>query len=377
MTYDYGGGAAPRGQGQYRDRRNESADVGGPPHSGARAQRPSYDPRPQWSGEGQQGSRPYGTGYGEPQPAGPYRDREYGTSNQYGNASPYGDYGGPPQYGRGPSQTRTAAAYGDRGAGPGREPTQYGAARRQPPATYQEPGRADAGPKAGRRSRKPLVFVIILVLLIGGGAGWYHLQGSADRPATEQDRRIADQRVDPVPLTVTEVFGAGTIPGGNGSYKVLKTQASSDCKVAAGGAVAEILTTAGCTQVVRATLTSADGALVITAGIFNLETDKKAAKAAAAIKSAVDTEKGRFGGLVAGGPTNIIARAAANLAWDVRGHYVVYCLVANADGSAIAADDSRTRSARDALVKGHLGDVVIHKRGTSTGAPAVPSTQPS
>jgi hypothetical protein len=321
------------------------------------------------------------------QRTGPYRDGEHGTPNQYGNASRYGmpgDYGGPTQDGRNPSQSGTAAAYGgqsgEHGAGPRRGPEQYGAAHYQPQATFHEPEGADAGPTAGRRSRKPLVFAIIfVVLVISGGAGWYYLQGSANRPRTEQDRRVADQKVDPVPLTATEVFGSGTIPGaeGQGSYKVLKTQASTDCKTAVGGAIAEILTTAGCTQVVRATLMSSDGALVITTGMFNLETEKKADEASAAIKIAVDTQKGRFSGLVAGGASNIINRTAANLAWDVRGHYLVYCRIANADGSAIAAEDSRIQPVQNDLVDRYLGDVVVHKREAPAGPTAVPSTQPS
>ncbi|MEU5940775.1 hypothetical protein ABZ807_16645 [Micromonospora sp. NPDC047548] len=294
-----------------------------------------------------------------------------------------GDYDAT-QYGGDPRQSGTAAAYGgqsgDHGVGPRREPEQYGAARHQPQSTFHEPDGADAGPKAGRRSRTPLVFAIIFVLLvISGGAGWYYLRGSADQPPTELGRRVADRQVDPVPLTATEVFGSETIPGakGGGSYKVLKTQASTDCKTAAGGAIAEILTTAGCTQVVRATLTSSDGALVITAGLFNLETQKKAEQAAAVIKTAVDTQKGRFSGLVAGGSSNLINRAAANLAWEVRGHYLVYCLVGHAEGSAIAVDDPRTQSVRNDLVVRHLGDVVIHKRETGAGPTAVRSTQPS
>ncbi|MFG1949546.1 hypothetical protein [Micromonospora sp. NPDC048830] len=407
MTYDYGEGAPPRDRGQFRDRRNDSADVGASPHSDGRPQPPSYEPRRQWAGEGQHGSPPYAAGYREPQapqwdqaarPAGfqaprqhpawpsdvaqrtgPHRNGEHGVPNQNGNANPYGMVGDPTKYGRHPRQSSTAAyggQSGEHGAGPRRVPEQYGAPRPQFQATFHESDRADAGPKAGRRSRKPLVFaVIFVVLVIGGGAGWYFLQGSANRPLTEQERRVADQHVDPVPLTAAEVFGSAAIPGAEGkeSYKVLKTQVSTECKVAAGGAIAEQLTTAGCTQVVRATMMSLDGELVITAGIFNLESQQKAEKAAAAIKTAVDAQKGRFSGMVAGGASDMVSRAAANLAWDVRGHYLTYCLVAHAKGSAIAADDPRTESVRHDLVERYLGDVVIHKRQTAAGPTAPPS----
>ncbi|OJF14656.1 flagellar basal body-associated FliL family protein [Couchioplanes caeruleus] len=256
-------------------------------------------------------------------------------------------------------------------------PEQSGGFLSRPPATAHEPKGADPEPKAGRRSRKALVFMIILVVLgIGGGAGWYYLRDSASKPPTEQELRVADRQADPAPLTVTEVFRGATIPGAQGQYKVLKTQAAPHCDTAAGGAVAKELASAGCNQVVRATLTSPDGALVITAGIFNLETQKKAEEAAAAIETAVEKGEGRFGGLVAGQASNIISRAAANLTWDVRGHYLVYCLVAKADGSAIADDDARARTVRTDLAEKHLG-AVVDKRATAGAAKPESSRQPS
>src|SRR3712207_7158846 len=62
-------------------------------------------------------------------------------------------------------------------------------------------------------------------------------------------------------LTVTEVFPSGSVDGTKGSYKILKRQESATCETAASGGIAQELATAGCTQVVRATLTSPDNAL--------------------------------------------------------------------------------------------------------------------
>lgn len=294
------------------------------------------------------------------QRSGPYQGGQYLAPNQ--------------PHGRNPSQSGSAAVNGslsgEHDAGHRRGPVKYGTARQQPPVPSRGPEQADAGPKARRRTSKPLVFVVVFVVLaIGGGGGWYHLRSSADTPRTEEERRIANQKVDPVPLTVTEVFDSAAIAAaeGPGSYKILKTQGSTECKVAAGGAIAEILASAGCTQVVRATLMSSDDALVITTGVFNLETDREAEEASALIKSAVDAEEGRFSGLVAGGASDIISRAASNVAWDVQGHYLVYCLIANADGSAIAVDDPRTQAVRNDLVERHFGDLVLQKRENDAG----------
>ncbi|WP_250007496.1 hypothetical protein [Actinoplanes sp. M2I2] len=250
-------------------------------------------------------------------------------------------------------------------------PGEYGGAPQEEPAPLPA-----FEPEPERRSRKPLVFVLLLVLAAAGGGGWYYLRGS-DKPPTAQELRVADRGADPSPLTVREVFPSATVPGADGAYKVLKTQETAKCDAAASGAIAQELATAGCTQVVRATMTSPDGALVITAGLFNLESRAKTEKAAAAIKEAVDKGTGRFGGLLAGGPSDIVSRAAANLAWEVRGHYLVYSLVAEADGSAITEDDARAQVVRADLVETYLGGGVVGKRENGGAAPAGPVTQPS
>ena len=204
--------------------------------------------------------------------------------------------------------------------------------------------------------------LVLLVLALAAGAGWWYLRNADAKAEEARQVKILDRQADPRQLTVAEVFPATAIPGGAGAYKVLKTQLSADCRTSAAGAVAQHLVAAGCTQVVRATVESADGAVVVTAGIFNLESRDKALRAATDIKTAIDAGDGRFDGLVAGGGSNIIGRAAANLAWDVRGHYLIYSLTAKPDGSAIAEDDSHTDAVHRDIVRNYLGDTVIGKR---------------
>jgi hypothetical protein len=355
---------------------------------------------------------------------GSYGSGEYGGATQYGGPGSYSEptqYGGgmTSQYGSGPGpynggQSYGGSQYGGRqygAAGRGAEPYQaepYQAEPYQAEPYQAEPYQADryraqtgyepqanygssydeepeASEPPKRRSRTWLVLaIIVVVLVVAGGGGWYYLHrdsgepvaASVKPPTAAEAAKVADQKVDPAPLTEAEVFGASTIPSsadGGGSYKVVKTQAATDCKSAVGGDIAAALTAAGCTQVVRATLTSPDGAYVITAGIFNLADANKAAEAQAAIKTAINAHKGRFSGLAAGGATNVIELAAANVAWDVRGHYLTYCVIAKADGSTIAANDSRTHLIISDVVESYLGGTVIHKRETS----GVPTTQPS
>lgn len=66
----------------------------------------------------------------------------------------------------------------------------------------------------------------------------------------------------------------------------------------------------------------------------------------------------KYDGVIAGGKTNAISRAAANVAWDVRGHYLLYCTITNADGSAITGDDPHTQPIVDDLAQRHLAGLV-------------------
>lgn len=204
--------------------------------------------------------------------------------------------------------------------------------------------------------------LVLVVLALGGGGGWWYLEHSGAAAEEARQSKILDRQVDPRQLTVAEVFPTATIPGAAGAYKVLKTQLSGDCRTAAAGTVAQHLVAAGCNQVVRATAQPADGAVAVTAGIFNLESRDKALRAATDIKTAIDKGDGRFGGLVAGAGSNLIGRAAANLAWDVRGHYLIYSLTVKPDGSAIAKDDTHADMVRRELVRSYLGDAIIGKR---------------
>jgi hypothetical protein len=223
-----------------------------------------------------------------------------------------------------------------------------------------------------------VIAIGVLLLLVGGGAGWFFVAHRHTAAPTPAEQNVADRRVDAVPLTTAEVFGAGAIPSslGGGQYTIVKTQGANDCNTAAGGDIATALAAAGCTQVVRATLTSPDGAYVITAGIFNLTDAAKASVAQTAIKAAISAKTGRFSGLLAGGSTNVIAVAAANVAWEAHGHYLIYCLISKTDGSAIAASDSPSHSIITDVVTDYLAGTVIHKREISS-TPAVGSSQPS
>lgn len=221
--------------------------------------------------------------------------------------------------------------------------------------------------------------IAVILLILGVGFAIVESRGgeSARTPnasGTEPEiREILDQKVDPVPLSDTEVFGTAKITStapGKAAYKVVKSQAATDCGTAVTGTISTLLTSLGCTQVIRGTILSPDGAYVITAGVFNMPDAKSASKAHGSIKSAVDTRKGRFSGFAAGGSTDVIAQAATHLAWDTRGHYLLYAVIALTNGKAITATDARTPLIVTDVLERYLSDTVIGGREARLASPS-------
>ncbi|SCE95434.1 hypothetical protein GA0070216_103341 [Micromonospora matsumotoense] len=204
--------------------------------------------------------------------------------------------------------------------------------------------------------------------------------------ATAPDEQAAggplDSRdVDRQPLTVKEVFPGKKLVVGvdRHEYQVLKTQSGSSCAVAATGEIADLLVTLGCSQVVRATLRSPDDDHLVTVGLFNLTDLATAQRVRERIRPLLDDRRGRFRGMPAGDDTESVATAAARVAWQVRGHYVAYCLVTRDDAGAVPADDKTVREIIYDLIELHLDKGVLDRRaaGVSVDQPTVKATSPS
>lgn len=210
------------------------------------------------------------------------------------------------------------------------------------------------------------VVVVALLVIVGVGAFSLVDRGSAGAagPSAPPKRDISSQAVDPAPLTVAEVFPGPTVgaTGTNAGYQVVKTELSADCKVVAVGDLVTTFASDGCTQVVRATLTSADKAFVITTGLLNLRDQAGAASAEDAVKASVGSGKGRFNGLAGGGTTDVITKVATQLGWDSRGHFLAYAVIARADGSTIATNDPTATRIINALVEDYLKGTVLQAR---------------
>jgi hypothetical protein len=247
--------------------------------------------------------------------------------------------------------------------------------------TRPGPGKEDAEPEAwagphSRRWQLALAALGALVLVAVCGLGSFLImederQGAdaqAAEPApTAVARDISTRAADPTPLTAKEVFPATkiTIPGTPEAYQVLKTQATKDCRVAADAELRKLISSLKCSQVVRATLRSPTKEYLITGGVLNLETADGAQQAKDKMQSMVDQNAGRFLGFMAGKETEPLALSATHVGWDTRGHYLVYCLIARADGKDFADNDPYARQILYDIVELHLRNAILEQRATA------------
>ncbi|WP_346538183.1 hypothetical protein [Micromonospora sp. DPT] len=261
----------------------------------------------------------------------------------------------------------------------------------EPPAS----GRSGSG-RGGGRLWQVLVggaAVLVLLALCGLGAAALLVDrtpsddptAAAPQPTTAApvDGETADdldsRDTDQQPLTAREVFAGKklVVADGRPAYDVLKTQSSGSCAVAATGEIADLLVRLGCSQVVRGTLRSPDGQHLVTAGLFNLTDKASAQRVRDRIRQLLDERQGRFRGLAAGDGTEALTTAAARVGWQVRGHYIAYCLVVRADGGAVPAGDTAVRDTIYDLIELHLDKGVLERRaaGGSAVQPTAKATE--
>jgi hypothetical protein len=324
-----------------------------------------------------------------PRPTGP-PPRAFGAGPQQA-APPTHTFGPPPRdngsqprfYDTDPRTTGSQPRFYDPDAGTtGSQTRLYDA---DPYATGGLPGvPADKPPR--RRGRVAVAVLASLAVLAAlGFAGvtlLRHRSSTANAGATSATKpsintaAITDRTVDPTLLTTAEVFGAGTIASKApaGTYRIIRSQSDASCGTAATAAISTLLASLGCNQAVRATMLSPDQAYVITAGVLNLPNTASATKVAGSLQSDITKGTGRLNGLDAGGTTTVITSAQAQVAWDTRGHYLVYSIIALTSGKAIAASDKQVPAIITDVVENYLGDKVLGARADRSAAPTPTSS---
>ncbi len=203
-------------------------------------------------------------------------------------------------------------------------------------------------------------------------------QPVAEQSATAEARDLDSRDTDQLALTVKEVFPDKRLvaSAGRPAYQVLKTQASANCAVAATDEIGDLLVRLGCNQVVRATLRSPDGDHLLTAGLFNLTDAASAQRARDRIRQMLDERQGRFQGMTADSDTESVSRAAARVGWQVRGHYIAYCLVTRTDGERISSTDAKSREILYDMIELYLNRSVLERRANG-GVASQPTAGPT
>jgi hypothetical protein len=221
------------------------------------------------------------------------------------------------------------------------------------PRPAQAPGRGPGTRGRGSRGRKRprrrgnrirLLLACGLALVVVAGAAYFLLTRGHKSPAPAADSQhttgvrsspsapsaspspslgpwghIESRALDPVALTLTELFPASFSDGGV-SYVSTAQKAKVHCAGAlAGSQLIAAVSHAGCTQAMRASYLSSDNSLMGTIGVLNLVTAtaaKQAGKAAGPSEFIAQLPAAR-------GPTKNLTKGTGFEAAEVKGHYLV------------------------------------------------------
>lgn len=234
-----------------------------------------------------------------------------------------------------------------------------------------------------------LAVITTVVVLAMCGVGSFFIVSDSEKvvggpptPSPTPARRdISDRKVDPNLLTLADVFPTAEISVDPAipPYKMAGSPAEAkDCRAGATGELGKLLVRLGCNQLVRATFRSPDSAYLVTAGIFNLSNSDGAIQAHTEIRTLVDEGTGRFTGFISGAPgTQTFGRAPTQLAWDARGHFLAYCVIARANGKPFEATDPNPRVIIYDIVENYLREQVLATWSLDKSAITSASPHPS
>lgn len=146
---------------------------------------------------------------------------------------------------------------------------------------------------------------------------------------------VRDEKKDPQPLTIAEVFPGRSLNLAGHTFVMAKTVINDHCDLTANGHFADELTRQHCRRVVRATFVSTDKKLAVTTGLAVMPTD---ASAAAALKTQDAAHYKWFRGMKATGAPKI-DQAGGFAASMMRGRYIGYAYATYADGHKPSPND--------------------------------------
>jgi hypothetical protein len=236
---------------------------------------------------------------------------------------------------------------------------------RHPPRTPAVPAQRRRRPPRAPQRTPHLVtkgLAALIILGVTGMIGFLILADarrgrSAEASVTPQapGQRLGSRTVDPAPLTLAEVFPDGRTPA---PYRLGRTDAAPLCRVATTGMLGRVLEDHGCSQVVRAAMTTPYGDYQVTVGLFNLADAAGATEVDDQVRRLVETGDGSFAAL-GGDPATA---DGAQVGWHAAGHYLVYSVVSHPGGEVVAGDDRVAARIATELVDRYLTDSVLGSR---------------
>jgi hypothetical protein len=171
---------------------------------------------------------------------------------------------------------------------------------------------------------------------------------------------IRDEKKDPKPLLITEVFPSSKLSLAGKTFNLAKTVINDHCDLTATGPFAAELTRQHCRRVVRATFLSDDKKLAVTTGIAVMPTDA-AAKAALRLQDPAHYKW--FRGMKATGALKI-DQAGGYAASALRGRYIIYAYSTYADGHKPAANDKTLKTVGNAFRDSTVRPIQRRAKGT-------------
>jgi hypothetical protein len=151
----------------------------------------------------------------------------------------------------------------------------------------------------------------------------------AAKPRAGTAPSIDNEKTDPRPLRLTDVFPGRPLPLGGRVYVQDMTSINHDCALVARGAMAAALVRGHCRGVVRATYVDTTKRVAVTAGVVAMPTRTLAI---AARRAGDPTQYEWFRGMV-GKVAKNIDQAGGYAASTVRGRYIIYSYATYLDGN--------------------------------------------
>jgi hypothetical protein len=231
------------------------------------------------------------------------------------------------------------------------------------------------------------VISVAMVLAVCGFGSWLLLRdegqeiGAPTEGPSAQYRDITTREADAIPMTAANAFASREIVADPNypPYLMLgEPQVTEDCSIAADGEVRRLLTSQGCSQMLRASFSSYDNIYFVTAGILNLPSVDVATTLSTSTQGLVGSGQGRFLGYISAPNVNEeLYTAAPHLAWEVSGHFLLYTVVVRQDGADMADDETGVDVVVYDMLKTYLRDTIIEQWSIIPESSPAASTDPS